>query len=1089
MFYKKGKLLNTLQYHVDKNIDETLYQNKAFLASKWSLLQKNILLWSQRHTYYIVLMLSLAILITGNLFLWKDSIVAVAINYFPNWKKLIDWQGGFLAGQLTIVGVVYPLVIGLIGVLFQNKSAKKTIFPIYQKYSGFMFAGLSGLFLSIFIIMGYFFSASLDASTYVAICLTTALWLTFNILLTSWFFTATFLMLDESKRDRLIVRYTIHELCEADIRKRLMELLLQNSVHQGILINPDENIIKVSTLKFSDDKCKEIAVSSDDELYAYNVSFAIINIVILTNLYRLKLVYWFTNTFPSKWLVSKGVGWLDVKRESEAEFIVQPTWKRGKDSKLVLVKYNGFNLGWLTKKLIKLSFSTRAVEDNVDKSLTSMMLGFVGSANDALRDKNISEFKSSLDNIVKWHIEIASALGFTNDNREADNWLLLPTSNFFSRSYLNEILSEYYRISKAAVELISENIEFYHEVIYLHKRIFARREELVKQEGFSLIQGSYFTWTLLMEWRSYSSNSIDMRVANKYKDVLYHFVGSWESWLDYIEPRSKRSENVQRTLPLFLTHLEYTAHTSISALRYDNLEAAGWGVDMLNNWIKKVSSRDFWREEYTWKSELVTHTVLSENSESEPWISILQDNEFNSKAAFNIALANAAFDLRILTACYIILKPNSGNDESIVKYIDALLTGAAIHPTGAVRSGIKGVSKPSDLVGAYIRHRDYGRYGDASYGSWLSKTLDSFGRVNEKRIVSGRVYLGWGSHDPKSMNRAYVEIALSLSKSEWQLGRKWIDILFSNAFNHSERERFVSDLTDWLKVVDEIDESKLFPDNELASHKDNFKISVQKLIQQVAEYQNEVIANAEIDESILEHFGIVCSEALNEINSSPVYPINLFDHIRTSSKATEQSLRKVNIQKYLKENIALDVSVDRDGNEDGWLKEATRSDIQFNILKALLNYEVTDSSVYNAAEDNIKYLVEQAKSIENPILFIGDNDLETAVYEARYKDEIATKYGISFLDGYGNDYLCHLGEVEVYGVRFFNLDFSLLTSKVLFESIEFAKATDSQFVKVEYKSNEDDESVGTLSLNYWMDIHLQETQPCIKTELRLKEEE
>lgn len=284
------KLLNSLQYHIDKNINDTLYQNKEFLHSKWSFFEYNILRWSQRHNYYIILTVALACLLVVNLICWKDELTPLVVKLFPNWTKLNDWQGGFLGGQLTIVGVVYPLVIGLIGVLFQNKSAKKTLFPIYQMYSGFMFAGLSGLFLSIFIIAGYFFSATMDASTYLAICVTTALWLTFNILLTSWFFASTFLMLDESKRDRLVVRFTIHELCETDIRNRMHNLLLQNSVHNRVLANPEEEILKVSTYKFSDDKFKEITTYSEDEIYASNVYFSVINIVIRYYIIKFKVL-------------------------------------------------------------------------------------------------------------------------------------------------------------------------------------------------------------------------------------------------------------------------------------------------------------------------------------------------------------------------------------------------------------------------------------------------------------------------------------------------------------------------------------------------------------------------------------------------------------------------------------------------------------------------------------------------------------------------------------------------------------------------------------------------------------------------------
>ena len=403
MIFRIGKLFNSLQYRVDKNIKETLYQNKTFLSSKWNFLQHNVLRWSQRHSHYIFLTVVLAILSTINLVVWKEELAPIAFSYFPYWKKLIEWQGGFLAGQLTIVGVVYPLVIGLIGVLFQNKSAKKTIFPIYQMYSGFMFAGLSGLFLSIFIIVGFFLSASLAESTYLAICLITALWLTFNVLLTSWFFTATFLMLDEAKRDRLIVRFTIHELCEIDIRHRIRELLLQNSVHHKIMVNPDEAVLKVRTYKFSDDKYDEVALYSEDKTHVTNVYFSIINGIIGYHFYRLKILNWFNKTGFGKWLVSKaGFKWLRVDLNVEPEIVVQPIWKNEKQTGLVLVRYSGFTMGWFSKLLIKASFTIKHGEQGSDKSLTSMMLGFVGTAKDAIREKNIGDFKYALDNIVKW---------------------------------------------------------------------------------------------------------------------------------------------------------------------------------------------------------------------------------------------------------------------------------------------------------------------------------------------------------------------------------------------------------------------------------------------------------------------------------------------------------------------------------------------------------------------------------------------------------------------------------------------------------------------------------------------------------------
>ncbi|MGS0827707.1 hypothetical protein ACVBIO_18050 [Shewanella sp. 0m-8] len=1091
MFVNLEKILKSLQYHVNKNIDETLYQNKAFLSSKWNFLEHNILRWSQRHSYYILLSCALAILLVTNLLLWKEEITPFANEYFPHWEKLIDWQGGFLAGQLTIVGVVYPLVIGLIGVIFQNKSGKKTLFPIYQMYSGFMFAGLSGLFLSIFIVVGYFLSASMEPSTYLAICITTALWLILNILLTSWFFTTTFLMLDETKRDGLVVRFTIHELCETDIRQRIHELLLLNSLQNNILANPDENVLKVNTYKFSDDKYNEIIVPSASPIHVTNVYFAIINAVIRYQVKKLKVVSWFNCQSFGKWLVSKkGFSWLCLDPNAKPELVLQPIWTRENEKGLVVVRYTDFDLGWLSKVLIKFSFSTNKNEGGHDKSLTSMMLGLVGSANDSIREKNAVEFKYALQNIVKWHIEIASALSFLNDNREDDNWLLLPTASFFSRSYLDEILAEYYQIAKAAVELISDNIEYFDEVIYLHKRIFSGRERLVKHEGFSLIQGSYFTWPLLMEWRSYNSSSPDIRVANKYEDVLFDFVGSWESWLDYIEPRSKRLDNFTDSVPLYLAHLEFTAHTAVSALRYNNVEAAGWGVDMLNNWFDKLSVDNYGHgyEEYAWHSELVTHGMLFENFDGPSWITALNGNEFKLQPAFNIALMNAAFDLRIITACYILLKPNLNDDDRIRQYIRALISGASIHPTGSIGGRTKSVSNANDILGAYIRHRDYPNYDGSTYGSWLSKVLESFGRVNEKRRVSGRTYSGWGRNNPHSMNSAYVEITVSFSKSRWQLERKWFDIIFSDAFRHQDQKSLVRDLEDWLKLSDEVKEPFLISREEFDSNLDNFKFSVQQIIEQINQQQNDIVKDAEIDEDILTKFGLICSEAFTDEDHNLEFPMNLFKSVSFNATPVDKNLCTLNIQGYLKEKVAKSIDTNRAINEKDWLKESTERNIKLNILRKLLRYNVSDSKIYANVEDNIIDISELSKNILNPVLFSGGLELKRFLRQAKYTQNLSDKFDISFVDGFGRNYICHIGNIIVYNISFSDVNFSLLTTKDLFESIEIGEVMKRQFVKVNYEPSEN-ENIGKLSIKYWMQAALAEGQPCIKTEVKSMKEE
>ena len=384
-----GRFLKTLSHSVDKDIRESLYQNDVFLGSQWGFLEKSIVLWSSRYKKYILLALFLSVLVVTNLILWQSSMRPYVLQYFPNWKRLLDWQGIFLGGQLTIIGVVYPLVVGLISVLFQNKSAKKIIFQIYQKYSGFMFAGLSGLALSCFILVGYFLRASIEDSTYAAICVTSGIWLSSNILLTAWFFVKTFLMLDEPSRDRLVLRFSIHSSCELDIREKIKNLIFLNSVDSGLLVNPDEMVLKVSSYKYSDGNDKVITCKVNKEKSLKNVKFWLINLAIHLQVRILKL------------------------RGLSGGTLVLESFRASRNSnEIVVAKYVGFTINPLVKILIQSSFSFEKSDLHSEYGLVGILNSFVGPANDALRDGDAKEFSNAVDNLSNWHTEVAQALSF-----------------------------------------------------------------------------------------------------------------------------------------------------------------------------------------------------------------------------------------------------------------------------------------------------------------------------------------------------------------------------------------------------------------------------------------------------------------------------------------------------------------------------------------------------------------------------------------------------------------------------------------------------------------------------------------------------
>lgn len=525
-----------------------------------------------------------------------------------------------------------------------------------------------------------------------------------------------------------------------------------------LIPNPDKQVMEVLTFKSSNNNYREITrkVKRDESLKDVRL-----------------------------WLLNSAI-WMQIrilrfKKLQGGKLVVQPLRASSTGHVITVARYSGFTINPLVKVLIKVAFSYEREASQVDVGLSTVLKGFTGSAYDAIRDGDAREFSDATKNLAMWHTELAEALSFKNDNGILENWLILSDGSLLGgRSYLDELMGEYYRLARETAERIPDNSRFYTDMLYFHKRIFSSRNTLIQQEMRSLIQGSYYMWYLLIEWRSYNSESGDLKVANKYEDILYDFVGAWESWIMYIELRSKKLREIDKAYPALITHLEFTASTPISALRFGNFEAAGWGVDMLNNWFDQLTSDNHFHAEYSWHSVLLNHTLLPMEPTSNTWQSILKkhDYDYNYNEAFGLSFKNAHVDLRVITACYMLLKPGDDKPELLAQYVKALLSGERIHPSGSVGRSQHKVSSAGDLLGAYIRHRDYPNDGEGLYGNWLSSILGSFGRLYTERRVSGRIYSGWGADTPRSMNRAYVVVAISMSSSRWKLSNDWEEALF-----------------------------------------------------------------------------------------------------------------------------------------------------------------------------------------------------------------------------------------------------------------------------------------------------------------------
>ena len=146
--------------------------------------------------------------------------------------------------------------------------------------------------------------------------------------------------------------------------------------------------------------------------------------------------------------------------------------------------------------------------------------------------------------------------------------MLLPSSGFMGRTYLDELLREYYLLAKLAVEKIPSSTEFYEEITHLHIKLHNwSKEKLPTEVVEKLIYGNYLCWVSLINWAAVTDKPEGSSGFHRYENAVLAYIGAWEAWPKYLEPRSTRWKQSIAAVPLFIQHLCCTSQQVLVAVR------------------------------------------------------------------------------------------------------------------------------------------------------------------------------------------------------------------------------------------------------------------------------------------------------------------------------------------------------------------------------------------------------------------------------------------------------------------------------------------------------------------------------------------
>ncbi len=976
------------------------------------------------------------------------------------WENYSKWQTTFLSGQLTVLAVVYPLVVGLVSVLFQNKADKNAILPIYQIYSGFMFAGLSGLFLSAYLVIGYIIEPYISTVSYAAFSISSAMWVLLNISLTAWFFVQTFKILDDSSREKVMLRFTIQESCIHDVKGRLSSLLLEQPSALGVVKEKYGDIKIKSAISFYLNKdCKEVVRSNLEGKYIVDVNYTLINLALKLQSLLLK----------------------NNNGKSELSLDLSPTKTNGE---FRLARYKGFEINPIVRFIIKHSFMFANSRENKKIKLSTIVDTFVGAAHDSIKSENSKEFSENLDVLANAHSEIASVLSFTNDNKELDNWMVLPSNSFLGRNYLDEFASEYYQLARLAIEKFDHSSSFFHDMLYLYQKIYARRDSLVRQEINSLIQGAGFCWFLFIDWRRHNRQIDNMRTEANYNRMLLDFVGYWESWQYQIHPSEVVISDYDENLFASSCHLKETITMISVSLRAGNIEALEWSVDILCRWRQSFDIDDYPYRAPSWHSSALNHYYLNKPLDNPQWHAALNGSEFNQGDANIVCFSNLIKDLRLIVICELIRASNKENVLKIKTLVGSLITdrGVKAQDTSKVPDPLR---TASDIIGAYIRQLDLGKYSNNAYGSWLGECRRLFSDLDDEKRVSGRVYTSRGRSNVQSKSEIFVQIGIYFSSREWRLTPELQSTICSELFSYENRESILYELNGWISIAEgyaktlivegdskETPHISILYNNEDAKNLiENFTRSMKQVISEIKEFQKESLRHAQIDLAVVEEFAQEASRYFLDKDKKDFYPLSLFK-IELCDYLESDFQRKYTLKNVDKYNFTTEIRSSNENSNKESYANFLPDRIKLDIFRSIFDFNYLYHLQCYSAMKAIEFIVGYIPSIENPVLFVSSSSVLNLLNRATYQKELLIDFDISYGRRKDRNYICTLEGCDIYRAHYTDVKDCFLLSRDVLDTIAVQKTNENGVVGVEYNLEHKDHLLGSIKYTYSMDVRL-----------------
>ncbi len=749
-----GKLLTSVSWQIRAELHRSLKSNRDYKKLSWNPIERVLVYCS---TYYIRAMLFLwftAVGAVGVMEYFRPVLHPFALQHFKGITLLPGWMSNLLGSQLTIIGIVFPLVVGLISVLFQKKSARIHIQSAYQLHSGYMFSGLSGLSLAAFIVLSGMTLSIGDRYLNTVFAITAFVWMLFNIFLSIWFFVSSLNVLDENKRDRLMNKYFLSQIVDDYIQKAFIMAWLR---YPGAKIG-ESYLGSIKILPYS--------ISEEGEMTHFKFDISKNDVVI--DIYIRPLLF----------LLRR----LKAVDGEDAEIIILPSFG-ALSGELTLLSSKGIMpvsglWRWLFRRCIVIGHSENK------RDLDDITFDFFGEAYDALNDKNISIFRTGVKRLTDTHTSIKRSYNYGCGG----NYLDEIKGSVFSHTFSDSFHYELRKFVRETVKSTEYSGEYFRESIDIPLNVYRKTQSARFTDFRQFLLSLFRVWHVLNEWKAGLGIPLTASQEQTHQSLIRNFIGLWEGWsMSTIIGKPGSEDSTDR----LMYHLHNTARLLIPSVVADNASSVRYAHDVLCLWFNQSRFSRHWEEEYRWHSFFLTPDYLSMEETDSQWDMLLRGSPYEKDAALSIIFANALSDLRLLMAGYLIAHFEPQENIDLADLVNHLIMSELYEERDTHDTLTPAFGCSVDIIDMILRIEHCNLHTSTNWFSGLSENIEVMNSYNERPYIPWRVYTGV-NEDIESLYGAFSLLAIRLARPAEQVTQRVNEALTGGLFSYFSKVRIIS---------------------------------------------------------------------------------------------------------------------------------------------------------------------------------------------------------------------------------------------------------------------------------------------------------